>query len=180
MNDELAYGILGVGVLFIIAAMFSLGRGRKKQAQGQATARDHVERARAKQGVRDELEALMVDINRMAKDLGAQLDAKVVRIEQATREADERIAELRRLEQSLAQASQAAHQAPPPVPPAPAEATHTDPDASPALHQPANQADPLTREVYALADQGIGPSDIAEQLGEHVGKVELILALRSG
>lgn len=172
-GDTWKYGLLVVGILFIIAAMFSLGRGRSKQSAGQHTARDHVERARQKQGVRDELEALMVDINRMARDMGGQLDAKLIRIEQATREADERIAELQRLS-SAAQ-----------VPEVQAAAMIAQPDTSqaadePTLQEPANQADPLTREVYALADRGIGAGDIAEQLGEHVGKVELILALRAG
>ncbi len=166
------YGLLVLGILFIIAAMFSLGRSRNKSAATQATARDHVERARQKQGVRDELEALMVDINRMAKDLGSQLDAKVVRIEKAVRDADERIARLEALGQQADQA-----------PARSAVSASLPPDEHAELitpQRPPDQADPLTREVYALADQGIGPGDIAEQLGEHVGKVELILALRSG
>ena len=39
-------------------------------------------------------------------------------------------------------------------------------------------ADPLTTTVYELADAGHGPVEIAQQLEEQVGKVELILALR--
>jgi hypothetical protein len=39
--------------------------------------------------------------------------------------------------------------------------------------------DPLARQVYQLADTGLAPADIAQKIGEHVGKVELILALRS-
>lgn len=182
-SEAWKYGILIIGIMFIIAAMFSLGRGRKKKSTGQVSARDHVDRARQKQGVRDELEALMVDINRMAKDLGAQLDAKIVRIEQATREADQRIAQLHALQHELNQPLSPPNHAAS----APAAAPHAgleDPHAAHAQlitpQRPPDQADPLTREVYALADQGIGPGDIAEQLGEHVGKVELILALRSG
>lgn len=170
------HGLVVVGIMFIIAAFFSFGRKRKTQSAKQTTGRDHVERARQKQGVRDELEALMVDINRMAKDLGAQLDAKVVRIDKAVRDADERIAQLQALRDSLGQPN-TLMQAPPPSAPPPYESQ----DAQLLTPQrPPDQADPLTREVYSLADQGIGPSDIAEQLNEHVGKVELILALRSG
>ncbi|MCC7409546.1 MAG: hypothetical protein IT442_15890, partial [Phycisphaeraceae bacterium] len=36
----------------------------------------------------------------------------------------------------------------------------------------------LSRSVYQLADQNLSAEQIARQLGEHVGKVELILALR--
>jgi hypothetical protein len=39
--------------------------------------------------------------------------------------------------------------------------------------------DPLTRDIYTLADAGHSASAIAQQLGQHTGKVELILALRS-
>lgn len=38
--------------------------------------------------------------------------------------------------------------------------------------------EPLARQIYALSDQGFTPTDIASRLGQHTGKVELILALR--
>lgn len=40
--------------------------------------------------------------------------------------------------------------------------------------------DPLTGEIYRLADQGMPHVEIARRLNQHVGKVELILALRPG
>ncbi len=39
--------------------------------------------------------------------------------------------------------------------------------------------DPLSLEIYRLSDAGIAPNIIAQQLGQHTGKVELILALRT-
>jgi hypothetical protein len=41
-----------------------------------------------------------------------------------------------------------------------------------------DDADPLAKEIYALADAGHSPVDIASRLQEHTGKVELMLALR--
>lgn len=38
--------------------------------------------------------------------------------------------------------------------------------------------DPLTSEIYRLADQGLSHVEVARKLNQHVGKVELILALR--
>ncbi len=38
--------------------------------------------------------------------------------------------------------------------------------------------DPLTKQVYSLADAGRSPLNIARDLNEQVGKIELILALR--
>lgn len=162
--DNWQYGIAAVGILFIIMAMFSLGRARKGKAASRDSARDHVDRAREKHGVRTELEALMVDINRMARDLGGQLDAKIIRIEKANQEADERIAQLQALRDEL-------------------NDPHAMKNAASQLVTPqadAETTDPLTKQIYALADQGRGPADIAQQLDEHVGKIELILALRTG
>lgn len=170
----LEVGLLIIGIMFIIAAMFSLGRSRKRAASGNVSARDNLERAKAKQGVRDDLEALMVDIEQMARRLSAQLDAKTIQVEKASREADERIAQLRALQEQLARPNiHAAAASAPPEAGNYAVSSPSDTDSGADPH-----ADPLTHEVYALADQGRGPSDIARQLNEHIGKVELILALR--
>lgn len=158
------YGIAVVGILFIIMAMFSLGRARKRTTASRDTAKDHIDRARNQQGVRNDLESLMVDINRMARDLGGQLDAKIIRIEKATQEADERIAQLQALRDSLSN---------------PSAMGDVNADQLVTPQADAADADPLTKQVYALADQGKGPHDIAQQLDEHVGKIELILALRT-
>ena len=165
MPEQWQYGIAAVGILFIIMAMFSLGRARKRTSSSRDSARDHVDRARDRQGVRDDLEALMVDINRMARDLGGQLDAKIIRIEKANEEAEERIAQLQALRDSLNDPSTMGQP----------NADHlVTPQAGP------DQTDPLTQQIYQLADQGKGPAAIAQELDEHVGKIELILALRSG
>ncbi len=44
--------------------------------------------------------------------------------------------------------------------------------------EPEVELDPLTRSVYALADDGRSSVEIARKLDEQIGKVELILALR--
>lgn len=161
-------GLLIVGIMFIIAAMFSLGRSRRKSASGNLTARDALERAKQKQEVRNDLESLMVDLEQMARRLSAQLDAKTMQVEKANREADERIAQLEALKAELVRPTTIA-----------SRVEQGSSDSSLHAHdQPPADADPLTREVYALADQGRGPADIARELKEHQGKVELILALR--
>jgi hypothetical protein len=43
---------------------------------------------------------------------------------------------------------------------------------------PEQPADPVVRRVYELSDAGRAPAEIARELDEHIGKVELILALR--
>ena len=43
---------------------------------------------------------------------------------------------------------------------------------------PSMPLDPLTEAVYEQSDNGLTPVEIAQQLDEQIGKVELILALR--
>jgi hypothetical protein len=79
--------------------------------------------------------------------------------------------------------------------PQPPEATFgSDKDATDSAEAPARRdaapppppaqagraTDPLTRQIYELADEGQTPVEIARRLDEQVGKVELILALRAG
>lgn len=184
-------GLLLLGIVFIIMALFSFGRARKKKNFDAPTAREHLERTRQRQGVRHDLQGLMVEIEQMAKRLGAQLDAKTIHLEKAMREADERIAQLQALRETGPGGGAASPlpQAPPtdphsegvsPPPPDAAASASESPDAASIAPEPDVYTDPLTQEVYALADRGQGPQSIAQSLGEHVGKVELILALRQG
>lgn len=39
-------------------------------------------------------------------------------------------------------------------------------------------ADPMSRQILDLADQGLTPLDIAQRTGQAIGKIELIIALR--
>jgi len=164
--------LLLIGIVLMIAAVFSLGRARKKTnaAVAQTPAgmknRDHLARARQTQQVRNDMDSLMVELEEMSKRMGAQLDAKTMYMEKVIREADERILQLQALQST----------APPGSAPAPAPDTRQG-DTSPTSD--AGSVDPVTHEVYALADQGKGARDIAAALSEPVGKVELILALRA-
>ena len=49
---------------------------------------------------------------------------------------------------------------------------------APQAQSPANPPDPVSSEVYELADQGLTALEIAGELDEPTGKIELILALR--
>ena len=164
-NQTVSFGLLVVGIVFICAWLMMRIRKRSQRGPNHPTAQEHLERYRQKEAIRDDLESLMVDIEQMAKRLGAQLDAKSLRLEKLIDDADLRIAQLQQAMREQ-HAQPPAHAAPAPVAAAP------DPPAAPA--------DPLAADVYRLADAGHNPPEIARRLDEHVGKVELILALRSG
>lgn len=153
------WGIPVVGVLLITMSMMMGIRKKRRRFHTQGTARDRVEELKQKHAVRGDLEQLMVEIEQLAKRFGAQLDAKTVQMERLIDEADRKISELKQLDQ----ARRDPYQMQQPTPPNP---------------QPITPDDVLKRSVYDLAEQGHDPVEIARRLDEHVGKIELILALR--
>lgn len=133
-----------------------------------------------------------VNMHELARDLSAQLDSKMVALQQLMRMADERIAQLESLQNAAKTfGSQAG---------LPTTALRSDTLASAAHgdrplglatgdHQAialreAMAASPTHAEsrpfdnIYALADRGAAPAAIAEQTDTPLGEVELILGLR--
>ncbi len=149
--------VLGVA-LITLGVMMRL-RHRRKRVSGQPTAREQLERAKQTRAMKTDLEELMVEIERLTRRFASQIDAKTAELETLLREADERIGELRRHHGQ--------------IPPPPRARAASDPYADAT-----DTADPLSRSVFDLADEGLPPVEIARKLNEHVGKVELILALR--
>src|SRR5690606_30653650 len=101
------------------------------------------------------LEDIMVDIEQMAKRLGAQLDNKAARVEALIDQADRRINELKQLHResnSRANTSDAV--------PAVGNA-NANADGTTARQAP---DDPLANSIYALADAGHDPIHIAQKL----------------
>ncbi len=169
--------MLVLGIVLITAWAFSKLRKRRRSDAQRPTALEQLELSRQQRGMRGDLEDLMVEIEQLARRLGAQLDAKSFHIEKLMREADQRIARLEQLNPGQHSPRETTHPAhavsEPRTNPSPAPSEPADPNASaPSLN------DALARSVYDLADRGLNAVDIARQLDEHVGKVELILALR--
>lgn len=204
-DSAVSFGLLIVGIVFISAWLLMRIRKRNLHGPDHPTAREHLERYKQRDGVKNDLEGLMVEIEQLAKRLGAQLDAKSMRLEKLIDDADLRIAQL----QQAMKAEHAGHPSDSTRPPAsaetiarqpetaaePPEAKVSPPDAKTAPpgadagagadvpHAPAPSdgtppPDALAADVARLADAGRSADQIARQLGEHVGKVELILALR--
>jgi len=164
--SDVGWGVMpALGIaLTIMGVMLSI-RKRRMKTGSRPTAREQVERYRQQDGLKGDLETLMVEVEQLARDFSARLDAKAVHLEKLIREADEKIAQLR----SAGPANR---------PPGPRS---QDPEAAKpngvANVEPAE--DRLTTSIYALADDGLAAEEIARKLDEHVGKVELILALRN-
>lgn len=143
--------LLVAGLVFLSLYLVIRIRQRQKQQRGLSP-QEQLERFRQKEAVRGELEQCMVEIDRLTRQFAGQLDARIIRLEKLLEEADKKIARLEGL--------------------VGAEEKRGEEKKEVELN------DPLARSIYELADQGLTAAEIAQRLGEHLGKVELILALR--
>jgi len=105
---------------------------------------------------------LIVDLEKMARQMTAQLDTRAARLEALLKEADARIATL----QTLGDAA--------PSTPRLRLASAVEPATPPSEGMP----DPRHAEIYELAQNGHSAHQIAQRLGRPYGEIELILALR--
>lgn len=121
------------------------------------------------------LEQLMVEVQELTRLCAAQMENRAVRLEKLIRDADER---LERLEQASGGApiSHLAHR--PQVELRGGASDGFGGGAGAPLMATLDGPDPLTRQVYRLADDGRSAVEIARELDEQIGKVDLILALR--
>ena len=119
--------------------------------------------------VERQMQNLLVDLSDMARQMNAQIDTRAAKLEQLIKEADERIAALRRVDGAAPQKM-------------PTEPVATSPpiEPAPSIQVPtlSFELDPRHAEIYSLADQGAGVSEIAKRVGQPTGEIELILALR--
>lgn len=147
---------VALGLVVMLRSLRQKMRGR--DADAQLTAAERVERVRQTNDMGGDLRQMMVELEDLTRRFSAQLDAKSMRLERLLEEADAKIAQLKQLRDAPAgEYPEATRQAPP---------------------APEEPVDPLAAEIYRLSDSGKRPRDIARQLDEQIGKVELILNLR--
>lgn len=101
---------------------------------------------------------------KLTRELIDELEARAERLERLIERAETTITELRASEQRAAAK---------PTVIAEAKLKH-----APTAPEPSIFADPMHREVCAMADDGLSPVDIARRLQMPTGQVELILNLR--
>jgi hypothetical protein len=151
-------GVLAVATLYVAVVRPMLKKKKDPLSRSPSSARLAQERS-----VERQMQNLLVELSEMARQISAQLDTRTAKLELLIREADEKIAALRAMGGAR-------------------EETRTvvqSHDAEPVESTTrAAIVDPRHAEIYALADQGCAPLEIAQQLGRPSGEVELILALR--
>jgi hypothetical protein len=168
-------GAFGLVYLMVLRPMM---RGRKRDPLEQPAARAGLGQQRA---MERDMQTLLVEYEKMIRNMTAGLDTRAARLEVLLREADEKLTELRAATGAAAASSSGGFGAGRSVensdsPQPPVDGAVIDPKPAPTPPGP----DPRHAEVYALADEGLGPTEVARRLGRPNGEIELILALRPG
>lgn len=170
-----AYALV-FGGLFVLAILTWLSR-RAKQGESSGAQRRVASTIEAKHGGDARQREAQAEAAALARDLTAELDARADRLERLIAEADVRLEQLAQASMhastrvnSAASGGAAAKHATPTTPARPSFAAST--------HASEERLEDTTRAILSLADEGLTPVQIAQRLGQHVGKVELILALR--
>lgn len=156
-----------IGIFVATTAMIVMTR-RRTQRSAQPTRRTPAPRSTdtTRRQIEGDLHAVMIELESLARQVNAQIETKYRKLEAVIRDADARIAELRRLEGTPERQSSGA---------AVLDVTvGADDRTEPAAPTPRVDAAAVRR----LADAGTPAGEIARQLGRPIGEVELILALR--
>lgn len=123
--------------------------------------------------VEREMQNLLVELSEMTRQISAQLDTRSTKLELLLQEADEKIAELKRLQAPRAEAAPAELPGRMSAPPA------TAPEPKLAELEELEETDDRYLRIYDLSDEGRSAGEIAREFGLPQGEVELILALRA-
>lgn len=161
--------MLAGAILALTLVMISTRRRiRASRADVGPSARETYRRLSHEAETKRDLEAVMLELDQLARQTMGRLDTKFAKLEAVVRDADQRIATLTRLLRE-------------PGNDPPLDLTVAD-EATPGAGQgpAASRAsvEPRHAAVYQLADTGMSAIDIARELDRTGGEIELILSLR--
>ena len=159
--------MLAAVLLLLTLLMYNI----RKQSRGRGERpdpRQRLDQQKQAGGMQNDLREMMVELEKVTRQFSSQLDARSRKLEKLIEQADQRIATLQRLGQGTGQDGQPRESSPP------ATAASEGHIETP----PAAEPTPIAKKVYQLADAGCDAAQIARELDEHIGKIELILALR--
>jgi hypothetical protein len=156
----LIYAMMAVCVVYVVVRPIV----RKKKDPMEKPVNFSLSEQRA---VERQMSDLLVELSEMARKVTGQLDARSRKLELLIEDADNKIAELRRLtgERNVS---------------GPRREERTWEDRGPAMPPASDEPVQSARysAIYDLADQGRTAQEIAHELDRPQGEVELILALR--
>ena len=165
-----------IAIMGLTLVLLSTQR-RVRQSRQNPTKPDRtlVEDAAARRATARDLEAVMLELDQLSREIHGRLNTKLVRLEALIRDADRRIEMLSRFGQAATAPSGVDVTVDDDA--ADVQAEVAKPRAS--SPSPASGARLDRHElIYRLADRGTPNVEIAREVGKTTGEVELVLALR--
>jgi hypothetical protein len=149
-----------IAIAGALAMMYVFLKARRKPTKNTLGTQTPYANLATQKRVENQMTELVVELEKMARQITAQLDTRAARLEALITQADERVELLKSLTSGprFAEGIQQDDQEPQPPDPIPIDPRHSA--------------------VYSLADQGRSPMEISKEVGQPAGEVELILALR--
>lgn len=180
-DESTQWVVLAAGV---IATIYVVMRSKSRAKRVDPLARQPAAMGLSQQRqIERDMGNLMVEMLETARQMTAQLDTRAAKLDLLIRQADQRLESLKSAGHGLvaptpstATPSQLSDGANTATVNETAESAPASPAATP---QPTETPpDPRHAEIYAMADSGRSPHEIARSLDRPNGEVELILALR--
>lgn len=158
--------MLALAIVFLTIVMISTGRRiRESRALTGRPVREKYAALENRQAARRDVEQVMLELDKLARQVHARIDTKLVRLEALIRDADQRIAAL--------------------APPTPRSQNPRSTVSAPRETVSAGiGGDPSEGDatrfafIYRLSEQGFSAVQIAGKVGRPQGEIELILGLR--
>jgi hypothetical protein len=157
----LAFGVM-LAIFLLLRHQWRRSSRHGPKAGARLTPAERIDAIRSEANATGPLHSTMAEATELAQRLAAQLDNKAERLEQLIVEAEAIIQRLEARDGARPGSARADAQA--------------SPESRPLADE--GDVDPATRRIYELADEGHDPVEIARRLDQHLGKVQLILALR--
>lgn len=158
--------VLLVLITAIVLSLISIRRKyRERGPSPRAYAREQMNRLKEQKVIETDLNNILIHLQQFSREMNANLDAKVIRIERAMKDADARIEDLERL---VRQSNGS-----------PALDITVGDDAEPEIRQTRKKRASAHDQIHALADRGMSPSEIASKLSRSLGEVELVVAMHN-
>ncbi len=167
--------MLGLGIIGLSIVMRSTAKRIRESREPTSPARQRYAKMTQETKAKRDLEAVMVELDELARQIHGRIDTKYAKLEMVIRDADERIAQLSRLTSTSRQPSSLDVTVADSAPTFASKPASMAVSKKPAIATPAPH---MHAEVYRLADAGMCPVDIAAKVGRMTGEVELILSLR--
>ncbi|HKQ47636.1 MAG TPA: hypothetical protein VJZ71_06180 [Phycisphaerae bacterium] len=168
-----------VAIMALLAATilyaYWYSRRRMARAKWPEIRRTELDSGASNAAARNELATLVKQLDDLSRQVEGRLEARVAALEQSIHNADQRIAVLRTLLVAAQSAGVQIESGRVEKNPA---SSSLKPQVEDSTRRASSLLDPRTRRIYELADAGRTAPQIAQELQQRIGEVELILNLR--